>query len=197
MKLYKMNLKESEGFASALGVNSEATVSQCYNNGTISIRNNQNEKVIYIGGVVGTVQSETKGVFNCYNSGKVVIDTSNKATVGGIVGYNASSVENCYDIATIELPADTENIKVGMLIGKNLNTARNLYYKKYNEYLGIGEGNQIEGIILEDDIVKSENEMKSDNFVELLNSGNNVWKRDNSKNNGYPILFGSKRKVME
>lgn len=76
-----------------------------------------------------------------------------------------------------------------MLIGKNLNTARNLYYKKYNEYLGIGEGNQIEGIILEDDIVKSENEMKSDNFVELLNSGNNVWKRDNSKNNGYPIFI--------
>ena len=48
-----------------------------------------------------------------------------------------------------------------------------------------------DGTIINDKIKvqKSENEMKSDNFVELLNSGNNVWKRDNSKNNGYPIFI--------
>ena len=176
------------GIASALGISNEATISQCCNNGTIIIRNNDQENATYIGGIVGVINSETKGVTNCYNSGEMVIDTSNQTTGGGIAGYNVSNVENCYNIGEIDLPENTENIKAGMLVGKNRKTVKNSYYKQYNDYLGIGNGNHVEGITSENDIIKSEIEMKSDSFVTLLNAGSNVWKRNNSKNNGYPIL---------
>ena len=36
---------------------------------------------------------------------------------------------------------------------------------------------------------KTEEEMKQDSFVELLNNGESNWKKDvNNINNGYPIL---------
>ena len=176
------------GITSSLGINNEAIVTECYNNGTITIKNNEQESVNYIGGIVGIINTETKGVTNCYNSGKIVINTSNKTIAGGIVGKNDSSVENCYNTGEMELPKNIENIKSGMIVGQNNQVVRNSYYKKYNNYVGIGTGNQVEGITSENDIIKSESEMKSGNFLALLNSESKVWKIDNSKNNGYPIL---------
>ena len=71
---------------------------------------------------------------------------------------------------------------IGRISGGNV---ENLYYRKLDSILGIGVNSQIEETLMQ----KTEEEMKSDSFIELLNNGENNWKKDtNNINNGYPIL---------
>ena len=178
------------GICSSLGNNEYSQIIASYNEGNIISIINDEKSNVCIGGITGyTLEDGNEKIMDCYNSGKITIDSKSSTIVGGIVGKIGSGImTNCYNIGEMQFQKVSGKEIIGMLVGKNDGIVRNSYYKEFNDYLGIGNGNKIEGITSEEDIVKNENEMKSDEFVELLNSESNIWKRHNSQNNGYPIL---------
>ena len=96
------------------------------------------------------------------------------------------TVENSYNIGEISGEA-TENLYIGKVIGRKYNssiTINNCYYIKTNEITGIGNDSDIQ------DMSRTEEFMKTTEFVDLLNRGiSGAWKEDiNNINNGYPIL---------
>ena len=104
-----------------VGSNSfSATVTNCYNTGTVTGTNE------WVGGVVGVNSSS---VTNCYNIG----DVSGGEDVGGVVGYNSSivvdnnsgTVKNCYNTGNI-----SGKINVGGVVGHNDGgSITNCYYQ--------------------------------------------------------------------
>ena len=80
-----------------------ATVSNCYNTGTVSDNN------MYVGGIVG-YNGTGATVSNCYNTSSV----SGSDRVGGVVGENSGSVTNCYNIGDV-----SGKISVGGVVGLN------------------------------------------------------------------------------
>ena len=85
--------------SSSDGISASASVTNCYNTGSVSGN-------IHVGGVVGYSSggiSASASVTNCYNTGAV----SGGEGVGGVVGYNnggtsaSASVTNCYNTGTV------------------------------------------------------------------------------------------------
>ena len=110
------------------------------------------------------------------------------------MGTLAGSLKNCYSTGEVGILEgnNSETTTIGMVLGRiftGSKLAKNLYYQKIDETLGVGINNT--EIVIEDaDMQKTEEEMKQDSFVELLNNGESNWKKDtNNINNGYPILY--------
>lgn len=143
---------------------------------------------MYVGGIVATTTESSVIIENCYNTGSI----SGKAfllKLGGIVGNSIShnKINNCYNVGKVN-GEGIESLAKGFLVGECYYTGvvTNSYYKKSNE-------NEITGIGNETDLEnmpKTEQEMKSNEFINLLNQNStNMWKKDtNNINNGYPIL---------
>lgn len=143
---------------------------------------------MYVGGIVATTTESSVIIENCYNTGSI----SGEAfllKLGGIVGNSISSnkINNCYNVGKVN-GEGIESLAKGFLVGECYYTGvvTNSYYKKSNE-------NEIAGIGNETDLEnmpKTEQEMKSNEFINLLNQNStNIWKEDaNNINNGYPIL---------
>ena len=185
----ELSLKDSMG-AGGISASTGGNIEQCYNKGKITITNNyeKENKIISVGGITGDVYNRD-GIKECYNIGNIIIDTISNINIGGISGKNTTKISNCYNLGQIEHTGETVKAKIGMLVGNNNGAVSNSYYKENSNYVGIGTGNQVNDATSENDIIKTESDMKNDNFVTILNAGNNVWKKDTSNiNNGYPIL---------
>ena len=173
------------GIFTSSGANSE--IINCYNEGNITAKVDAGK--VYIGGIGGVAPGKIK---NCYNTGNISGEGTEILRVGGIVGniYGNSEMNSCYSTGIVKGNQATDTT-IGMIIGRNNGgTTQNIYYKKVDETPGIGlvvgNGSEDESLMQ-----KTEDEMKQDSFVDLLNSGNDgvVWKKDTSNiNNGYPIL---------
>lgn len=129
----------------------------------------------------GILGGESAEIINCYNLG--TIGKSNGT--GGIVGWISGKVENCYNAGEIE-----ECEYSGAIIGRNIYivSAHNCYY------LDNGIKNGIQGI---EDVSgqterKTEYEMKSKQFADLLNEGRTKLDKETSEwiyiNNEYPTF---------
>ena len=129
----------------------------------------------------GILGGESAEIINCYNLG--TIGKSNGT--GGIVGWISGKVENCYNAGEIE-----ECEYSGAIIGRNIHivSAHNCYY------LDNGIKNGIQGI---EDVSgqterKTEYEMKSKQFADLLNEGRTKLDKETSEwiyiNNEYPTF---------
>lgn len=128
-------------------------------------------------------------IYNSYNVGKIISDTVS----GGIVGVqntlsaqNYLYIENSYNIGKI-----TEK-SIGNIIGKISTDARtdtktectNVYYTLEP---AIGTGSLTSG----EATLKSTSEIKSQTFVDLLNSNigtNEEWKKWRLGNDAYPTF---------
>lgn len=159
-----------------------------YNKGSITGKLNE-------GGIIGVVSGTSWGtnlstnIINCYNIGKVY----SEGTAGGIVGrqdtvstQNYLYIENTYNLGTIV------GKQVGNIIGRIYTDSRtevktevnNVYYS-LNPSIGVGTLTSGEATL------KSESEIKSQTFVDLLNSNigtNAEWKRWKLGTNGYPTF---------
>ncbi len=159
-----------------------------YNKGSITGKLNE-------GGIIGVVSGTSWGtnlstnIINCYNIGKVY----SEGTAGGIVGrqdtvsaQNYLYIENTYNLGT------TVGKQVGNVIGRIYTDSRtevktevnNVYYS-LNPSIGVGTLTSGEATL------KSESEIKSQTFVDLLNSNigtNAEWKRWKLGTNGYPTF---------
>ena len=186
----------TEIFGGIVGINA-GTVSECINKGTFEATNASK-----VGGIVGESQGNAKTI-NCYN----ITSVTGQKTFGGIIGLlTAGTVENCYNIASV---AGQEN--VGGIIGNlSSGTVKNCYNTgTVTADKGINFGGAIganpnaavitntyyldtsvtNGVTL-DGAAKTADEMKSADFVTLLNGADNtafVYDSVND-NDGYPIF---------
>ncbi|MBR2290683.1 MAG: hypothetical protein IJ867_09020 [Clostridia bacterium] len=167
-------------------------IENCYNSAEISgyvaeiaAPNNG----VRLGGICGVI--ENSGIVkNCYNTGNILLDNNTKDCsqtanyyIGGISGRISGSVEKCYSIGLIANNLSSfKNIRLGTITGwTGATTSINNCYSLSNANSNFNDTS----------IIMSETEMKSDNFVDNLNSGleTPVWKKDTGINNGYPILI--------
>ena len=188
------------------GANNEnAIIKRCKNSGSTEGQND------YIGGIVG-INGGT--IIYCCNIGTVF---SAKDTIGGIAGYQTYSsnamISNCYNAGEISGPTS----KVGGIIGENNNgKICNCYnigkIEQLNDKNCVVGNNDTNGIISNSYILaslekpcicetndggtidaisatKTELEMKTAEFITILNVDGESFKADtNNINNGYPIL---------
>ena len=135
------------------------------------------------------------GKFNdCYNVGKISIEKATviKNYIGGFVGKpelwrgETFKLLNCYTATVPEVKNDEANCLTGSFAGKSVSDRYldNCYsVEKGKNYWGNVEDN-----VTGNNGNVTEEYMKSNEFVELLNSknDNNIWKIDANVNNGFP-----------
>lgn len=165
-----INEADVEGASYTAGITGfvcEGTVTGAGNTGKISGEN-------YSGGVFGkTISSTTKNLFNRET-------VTGKIYVGGIAGYNEEGVtSSAYTTAKV----DGDSL-VGNMIGYNYNaTMADYYYLSSNGQEPFGANNGGGSAT-----AKTETEMTSEKFLELLGEG---WTLENSQDGGFPNLSGN------
>ena len=105
---------------------SGSSVTTCYNTGTVSGSD-------HVGGVVGS-NGSNGSVEKCHNTGKV-----SGRYVGGVVGSNSGTVENCYNTDSV-----SDGTTSGGVVGQNSGSVTNCYFLQTTEVndklQGIGGG---------------------------------------------------------
>lgn len=182
--------KQSGGIVGCL-YECSTDVIKCYNKGGVFV----SEDIDYqhAGGIVGLSYYSTVNITNCYNTGSAsVVSDGYSHFAGGIIGlsshYNAN-LANCYNVGTVSITSygnagGIGNIDYGGVI-YDINCC----------YLNTCGGNDIYC-----GTPRTEVFMKSQDFVDLLNSGNetDVWAMDTENtNDGYPIIGGTYWGVSE
>ena len=125
----------------------------------------------YLAGIIG--HAKRSNVESIYNKGAVFGSTN----VGGIIGYNEEGVtSSAYSTGKV----DGDSL-VGLMIGYNYNTTMADYYyleQGDQEPFGLNNGGGVA-------TPKAADEMKSDDFAELLGD---EFTYDSDLNDGYPVL---------
>ena len=188
------------------GIGGIAGIFKLYEDSSLYIKNSYNtgniiaNNVIAVGGILGnsyinivTDMKETYTIANCYNVGKI----TGKESVGGIIGKDTfyaetqystrvaiANVKNSYNVGKI---TGTKN--VGGIVGihsiEQGSVIENSYYLSGSADVAYTT-DKGEVSITE---TKSEEEMKNEEFVNLLNQNNEekIWIKNN-ENNEYPSL---------
>ena len=117
-------------YAGGIAAYNNATISNCYNTGSISV---VASTTAYAGGIVGN--SYYGAIINGYNVGSVYASATmsrSYAYAGGIVGYNyVGPIANCYDIGSVNavVPSTYSSAYAGGVAGTNENgVLENCYY---------------------------------------------------------------------
>ncbi len=167
--------------------------------GTLKILNSSNKESIYgkgnYGGIIGAVAGAgwdailNTFINNCYNIGKIKTD----GVAGGIVGtQDTVAAQNYLYISNSYNAGDVKGKESGNVLGHIYNSTRtdtktefaNVYYTLEPS---IGTGSLTSG----EATLKSESEIKSQTFVDLLNSNigtNTDWKKWKLGSSGYPTF---------
>ena len=153
------------------------SIEECINTGAISTNGNYTTNE---GGIVGRNNGE---ISNCYNLGNLGTEGLQERYIGGISGENGENgiIKKCYSISNMH------GAYLGGITSTNLGKVSNCWYVRKGNYdiqLSTSTGT------VEASGEKTENEMKENVFIDLLNTGNSetIWKLDSRKNNGYPYL---------
>ena len=146
----------------------------------------------YVGGIYGFSFKNSVSINNCYNRGHIEADgealngTPAGPAAGGIASFflgKNCTLTNCYNVGSV---FSTQSAGCILAYGPNATLANNAYI---NTCSAGGEG-----------ISLSEDYMRSQEFVDYLNSNNSepVWGMDvNNINDGFPILVGNNLNVAE
>ena len=199
--------------ASGIASENTGTISQCGNNGNISLTNERSNAVS------GIVNSNYKDVIECYNKGSLTINSkAGVVSVGGIVAGNDSdtTIIDCYNTGVLEITSINHNTMLlgGIVASSTGNNIENCYVtqqivsptgSKYSYgaivgYFGVAPvernnyylsgstyaiGNNSSTIFA---TAKTESEMKNTGFFEMLNKDAFVAGKT-SINKGYPVLI--------
>ena len=173
------NISGTENIGGIAGrIYGDVKIINCYNSGNISGTED-------IGGIAGGIYGDVK-IINCYNSGNL-FGRKLMGGIGGAVFCDNINISNCYNIGKIHGDNGyfyyTGTI-VGKVSSKNINI-KNCYYLNAQHIKAINDKDDEENNVYGLD----EDYMKSEKFVDLLNSGNTdiIWKggKDNYQ---YPVL---------
>ena len=143
---------------------------------------------VIIGGIAGEPEAE---VSNCFNRGCIAGDATENLKLGGIAGWIvACKLYNSYSVGIIS--TQTESDQIGLLVGyiSNDSTIENIYYLKQIGFVGVGKNSSRFVTVVESDMIKSESDMKTKEFVDLLNGqSSTAFVQDVlNTNEGYPVL---------
>ncbi len=186
------------------------TIINCSNHGNITI-NADNLSWCFVGGIAGGADV----IEECYNTGDLNIEISNcnKCKIGGISGLIITEISHSYNTGNIMV--NCENSYAGGIVGdmnEYINPLNDIFINScYNA--GNIEAANVGGIIAKTDYEnitinvdncyyintiasindygspKSESEMKTQDFVNLLNDGGNFYAMDDLYvNRGFPIF---------
>ena len=160
------------------------TISNCSNNGDLFFQGSfpWDSDIRSVGGIIGYTSSESDNMLvveNCYaNCNMNIVDDTLQSWAGGIIGYIANTISvtirNCYYAGSEMLTEHTG----GVVCRANTNTSvDNCFYintiDSQNDY----------------GIPKSSSEMKTQDFVDLLNNGGEYYAMDILYvNQGYPVF---------
>lgn len=144
-----------------------------------------------IGGIAG-VNEENGIIQDTYNTGNIYNKKSIEKQgaryfLSGVVGRNFGNINTGYNIGKIINNSKFGTILINEVVCiENNSTIENGYYLK--DSITNNTTNNISK--QSNGIEKTEEEMKTDNFIQLLNKENqNIWKKDTkNQNNGYPIF---------
>ena len=182
-----------------------AKVYNCYNTGNLSGSN--------VGGIAG---NSAKEIIECYNEGNITASSFGGGIVGGNVGR--AVIDNCYNTASVSAIGELGNIysAAGGLLGCGIfDSITNCYSigeVSGNNYYGCLIGNNRSNIFVGNSYYlntctesefgdsKSEEYMRSQEFVDYLNGGSRtpVWSMDEENvNDGFPILAKNNLAVEE
>lgn len=179
------------GGISSTNTAKESSIEECFTKGKISIVTNDGN--IACGGITG---SNYKIIKNSYNRKNIEFTSSvqnnqNELGIGGIAGVSSfkageGAIKNCYSVGNIVDNSNLETLNVGALIGICASEIESCYCLKYGDISAIGDN---QSSVSTEGFDKTELEMKQDDFMNLLNSNDDVWKKDtNGINDGYPIF---------
>ena len=188
------------------------TVKNCSNHGNMMVNAKSFISRLSIGGLTGYANIVEKS----YNTGEITIDSEirNYCYMGGICGEVSKLVKYCYN--TVNMYTDNNVTYIGGIVGnfyKNPDYEADTLVIAYCYNAGDISAENVGGVISKNDyennvinadnsyyintiastnnygIPKSEAEMKSQDFVDLLNNGGNVYTLDiYYVNNGFPIF---------
>ena len=156
-------------------------ITNCYSTGDISSSSNYS----YSGGMVGQT-SGTTYITNCYSTGDISSASyysyySSYSYSGGMVGQNsgATHITSCYSTGDISSSSSSNDSYSGGVLGSGNGQINNCYYRD-----DCGGNNTYGGSPM------SSANMKTQEFVDILNNGSCAWEQDVAPyvNNGYPIL---------
>ena len=156
----------------------------CYNTGDIKVESSFINNV-KVGGIAGIA---SKAVKNCYNTGNVETTVYNDGTsiTGGIIGYGGGNgaLLSCYNVGNVK--GESSSGLVALVENENIFVVDNCFMTDSNENNGYGEA-------VSDDF------MKSDEFVEMLNKYDNYYKKDVEPfvNDGYPVFDSEKIPALD
>ena len=194
------------------GMMEESNITDCINFGDLTIGTiSTSYNNIYFGGISGACNNCE--VVYCSNSGDLQIDDGSVyygyIATGGIIGMLNGEISNSYCVSVINTygyhsPITCAGGIIGHVPDSSQITATNCYYvgeivaDSIAGIIGQTNGNiaidncyyinTIEGIN-DYGIPKSESEMKTQEFVDLLNNGGDVYAMDLLHvNNGFPIF---------
>ena len=181
--------------AGTIGSN-EGIINECSNeaNVTLSYSNCTNDRV---GGVVG-VNEAAGSIQNIYNIGNISCQIATNSErnekysyIGGTVGNNLGNINNAYCKGNINVMSDI-NVKTNVdgVCSRDERGTINGEIKNCYHLENIINASGTIVTITENGEVKTSDEMKSQEFLDLLNQYNSgMWKFVSGKNNGYPVLY--------
>ncbi len=171
----------------------KGTIKQCYNSASMNAKYSCMEN--RIGGIAG-VNEETGIIENVYNTGNISAevfgeqkpDYPDRGMLGGIAGRNIGKINTAYAMGLINNFISNSNVETlidGVSVHYNESgEINNCYYLK-----DIINSSGINTTISENGEVRTSEQMKSQEFLDLLNQNNSgMWKFSNG-NNQYPVLY--------
>ncbi|MFR9584276.1 MAG: fimbrillin family protein [Rikenellaceae bacterium] len=160
-------------------VRDASTICNCYSEVNVK-STNSSSSTDASGGLIGVVQGLSSYIYNCYNRGNV---SSLTTRVGGVAGYNNGKIENCYNSGSIS-SSSTSTTNKGAVVGYMYSnaTVTNCYYDTATcSFDGVGSTSgtitNVRGY--------STTEMKSSDFVTILNTGASIINQENPTNLAY------------
>ena len=182
--------KSATAFIGGLVGRNSGIISSVYTKGNIySIFKGTGNKSIRTGGICGQITSGL--IENSYNAANITTEDNigSSTTIGGCVGTLSTdaSLLNSYNIGIVK-EKNNKTISAGGIAGSNSQPSAiisNCYYLSGTYLTGIG--NRIGSADIEENINKSPDYMKSNEFLNLL--GESYFKLDTNQNNSYPILY--------
>ena len=161
-------------------------IENCYNVGEITCKMDKTN-IAYsclVGGITGMINNGNT-VRNVYNLGNINIFSENQTIyAGGLIGENKGELVGSYNIGSISNINKNTKCYIGEIFGRTGETAKssNSFYIN-NEPVGNNLSSLCETTKVTND------QLKSDEILNLLNQNGVIWKKDTSNiNDGYLIL---------
>lgn len=170
--------------AGGVGSTSSGNMNKCANIGDINAETlieGEAELLIQIGGVTAALQAQIQ---NCYNRGDITVKANQgELDVGGVAGKYmlGGTINNSYNTGIIEWQNGGTSY-VGGISARMTSNITNSYYLDNSDFTNTNENAGK---------IKSMEEMKTQEFVNLLNTGLSelVWEIKGGENDGYPTLI--------